>query len=126
MDKLVDMELSQKEKKGMTIGVEQPTKGPNYPWGLAITLEDESLKKMKVELADYQVGDEVILHAECKVTRLSQSEREGDGKNRTMELQITSMGLEASEGESGEEEEEAIDWGTDSRKVDRSLKKKGY
>ncbi len=125
MDKLVDMELSKKEKKGHPASIEQTTtEGPDYPWGLAITLEDESLKKMKVKLSDYQIGAEVILHAECKVIRLSQSEREGDGRNRTMELQITSMGLEAS-GESDEDEDD-MDWGTDSRKVDKQLKKKGY
>ncbi len=123
MDNLVNMKLDNKEKKETAIGVEQPAKGPNYPWGLAITLEDESLKKMKVKLADYQVGDEVILHAECKVTRLSQSEREGDGKNRTMELQITSMGLEASEDEP-EVEEDELTW--DDEKADRKLKEKGY
>ena len=104
--------------------------GPQYPWGLEVRLEDAALKKMKVKLSDYAVGDIVELYAQCKVTRLSQSANGDLGNSRTLELQITDMCLEA--GDEGTADEKAgqddLSWEDDanSEKVTKNLKKKGY
>ena len=106
-------------------------KGPQYPWGLGVTLENESLKKMDIKLSDYKVGDVVELYAQCKITRLSENMREGEkNPNRSMELQITDMCLEATDEEAEKQKtgEDELSWEDDasSEKVTKNLKKKGY
>ena len=127
---LTSMKITKQERKENTSPV--PTEvgmngGPQYPWGLQVNLDDASLKKMGVSLADYAVDDVVELYARCKVTRLSQSAREGGEKDRTMELQITDMCLEAADMEADKEKaDEDMGWDEDEQSVTSKLKKKGY
>lgn len=134
---LTSMKMDKKEIKknmGPTATPGEAPKGPQFPWGLQVTLEDSSLKKMDISLADYKVGDMVELYAQCKVTRLSQSQNQSEHgnneKNRTMELQITDMCLEAVDEGAQEEKdnEDSMSWDDDtsSEKVTKSLKNKGY
>lgn len=71
--------------------------GPMYPWGLAISLEDEALEKLDLDDDLPDVGDIVQFNAIAKVTNVSQSDREdSDGTKtvcRRVELQITDMGI---------------------------------
>ena len=59
---------------------------PQYPYGLSICLEDDTLKKLDME-DDCAVGDHVAFHCLAKVT--SCSDRENMGKR--VELQIIAM-----------------------------------
>ena len=52
MDKMADMKISDKERKEMYVGPTAPSsmqKGPKYPWGLEIRLDDEALKKLGLD-----------------------------------------------------------------------------
>ncbi len=62
----------------------------DYPWGLRITLNNETLKKLGITLP--KVGAEMLLAGKVKV--LSTSTREdGDETNSSVDLQITDIGL---------------------------------
>jgi hypothetical protein len=70
---------------------------PTFPYGLCISLEDETLDKLGMEGAMPAVGDVIQFTAMAKVTSASDSEREkSDGSKeqcRRVELQITDMGV---------------------------------
>ncbi len=76
-----------------------------YPYGLSISLDEDSLKKLDIDISDYSVGDELELHAKVKVRSLRQSESETSGKDRSMDLQVTDMCLESPESEDDGDEE---------------------
>jgi hypothetical protein len=92
--KLVSMKLSAKEAKedcGMTAPGD--TKDlPRWPWGLRLTLDDEVLTKLGLELPD--VGDTVTITAQAHVVSVNSSERQGE-TNRSVELQITDLAIGA-------------------------------
>jgi hypothetical protein len=76
-----------------------------YPYGLSLSLDDESLEKLGIDIGDYSVGDELELHAKVKVRSLRQSESTTSGKDRSMDLQVTDMCLESPESEDDGDEE---------------------
>lgn len=62
----------------------------DYPWGLRITLNNETLKKLGIALP--KVGAEMLLAGKVKV--LSTSTREdGEDSFSSVEMQITDIGL---------------------------------
>lgn len=66
--------------------------GPKYPWGLEISLNDGSLKKLDMKKMP-EIGSKVVIQAVATVTSLSQrQERDGDS-NSSVSLQITDMEL---------------------------------
>lgn len=77
-------------------GSAKPT-GPMYPYGLCISLEDDTLKKLGLDGDMPGVGDIIQFNAIAKVTSVSENEREAtDGTKsqcRRVELQITDMGI---------------------------------
>jgi len=65
-------------------------KGPHYPWGLKINLNDESLEKLGLDFSKFKSQSTVKLVCEAIVT--GKSENEYDGKvSRELTLQITGM-----------------------------------
>ena len=94
MEKMADMKLSKRDKRRMfgspvTNGV--AGSGPDYPWGLSITLDAAALKKLGVEdLPD--AGDECQITATGKVTRVTQSASD-KRTDRSVEIQITKLAL---------------------------------
>ena len=75
---------------------------PKYPWGLCISLDNESLDKLGAD-ADCEVGDLVHIMAMAKVTSVSQNETT-EGTNKRVELQIVQMSVEDESTEGDEEE----------------------
>ncbi len=94
-------------KKAKSGGVSSPSydSQDKYPYGLSVSLDDESLKKLNIDLSDFSVGDEVEIHACAKVKSLRQSESEGSGKDSSMELQITDMCVEPPDSDDEGDEE---------------------
>jgi len=88
------MKMDKKERmKDMPppAGGESKYDGPEYPYGLCISLENESLDKLGIDLADFNVGDHVMVKARCEVKGVS-SEARADGEDRNrLELQIARM-----------------------------------
>lgn len=92
--KMVDMHRTPQEKAedGYETGSPAMPVGPDYPYGLCLCLDNETMAKLNLD-ADCSVGDMIDVRAMCKVT--SASEREVDGKpDRRIELQIVQMGVE--------------------------------
>jgi len=92
MTTLINMEMSKAEAKEET----QPSvlDAPKYPWGLCITLNDESLKKLGIETLP-SVDTEVVIVAKAVVSRTSEYQTQGDKTDRSLDLQITDMQLDA-------------------------------
>lgn len=87
------------EKYDMPATASPAASVPTYPYGLCISLEDESLDKLGMDGAMPAVGDVIQFTAMAKVTSASMSEREkSDGTKEQccrVELQITDMGVPA-------------------------------
>jgi hypothetical protein len=77
--------------------------GPEYPYGCCISLDDESLAKLKLDGDLPQVGEMIHFEALAKVTSASMNERiNADGSKDNccrIELQITDMGVIGGEDE---------------------------
>lgn len=72
-----------------------------YPWGLRITLNNEELLKLGIDVTSFTVGETVGLTAKAKVTDLSSSE-DDHGTRQNISLQITSLAISEDSVESGE------------------------
>jgi len=131
MSDMVNMEMSEKEKeKSIPTSIEgkpEKAKGPQYPYGLKLDLDNESLDKMDIDLSEFDVGDNAMIMAKVKVSSKSIDKYDYDTKERKrISLQITHLCLE--QGEEDEDEGE-MDWEDDEKepgKVDQILRKKGY
>lgn len=110
--KMVDM-ANAPEAAEPAPAVETDYKGPRYPWGLCIRLDEKQLEKLKIDGA---VGDTIHLFALAKVTSLSANEREGGETSESMELQITHLAVES------EDEENEM---SDDTRAERRYKSKG-
>lgn len=88
---MVSMEMS-KEEAQEEYGVATAPDGdlPKYPYGLCLSLDDESLAKLGIE-GSISVGTEMIITAKVKVTSTSQREDQSGESEARMELQITDM-----------------------------------
>lgn len=65
---------------------------PEYPYGLSICLSEESIAKLGLSGLP-QAGDEMIVVAMVKVSRVASTETDG-GINRGLDLQITDLSLD--------------------------------
>lgn len=85
--------ISMKRKPSKSPGVTEVAVSAHeeYPYGLEISLDDESLKKLGMEGMP-AIGSTSILTAKVKVTSVSESASE-NGKDRYVRLQITEMEL---------------------------------
>lgn len=85
----VSMELTKRERSDIKEAV--LSEAPTFPWGLSVTLDEDSLEKLKVEELP-EVGTEFEMVATVKATSVSENEDE-DGTRRSVSLQITDMAL---------------------------------
>ncbi|HEV2133793.1 MAG TPA: hypothetical protein VGR47_05975 [Terracidiphilus sp.] len=91
MASLINMENTPAEAQQMT----NPTAAdaPKYPWGLCITLNDDSLDKLGVKTLP-AVGTEVTIVAKATVSGTRESQSEGGESCASMDLQITDMQID--------------------------------
>lgn len=90
MESLINMKMDAEEAKEQT----QPTEkdAPEYPWGLCITLNDDSLEKLGVSELP-KIGTKVTIMAEADVTSVSSYQTQGGEAELSVSLQITDMKL---------------------------------
>lgn len=90
---MANMKLSKRGKKRMFSqpSVAELGSGPDYPWGISLTLEDASLKKLGIEELP-EAGEKCMIHAVGKVTRVSKSANEKK-TDRSIDVQITKLAL---------------------------------
>ncbi len=62
-----------------------------YPWGLCITLNNDTLNKLKAQ--PQGVGTEVMITAKALLFEACLPEKLDDGVNRSADLQITDMAI---------------------------------
>lgn len=84
------MKLTPAEAKE-EVSYDSPPKAPEYPYGLSICLDDETLKKLDMESIP-DIGAVLTLEAKVIVCSKSQYENQG-GADTSMSLQITDMDL---------------------------------
>lgn len=95
-EKLADMRLTKSQKKKMFGNYCSPVAGgggPDYPWGMEITLDSVALDKLGIdELPD--AGELCQIMAVGKVTRVSSSASDKKTE-RSVTVQITRLSLVA-------------------------------
>lgn len=102
--KLCDMKYSKKEKAEQeSPKLATSVGGSDYPYGLSLSLDTEQLKKLGISSMP-KIGKIMQLKAVAVVTSVSQSDSQGGGVSRRMELQLQKLGLE----EGHESAEEAM------------------
>lgn len=99
-DNFVDMALTEAEQKERNSPVMLPSgDGPRYPYGLCICLTHDELDKLGMD-SDLRSGDVVEMDIRCKVTSVTETDRDGAESCR-VELQITGIAVDGE----GEDEE---------------------
>ena len=86
-----------KTKRSMAMEVPYEEK-ERYPYGLQINLETEELKKLGIDVKDYEVTEKVKLVCKAEITNLSERKERPDKKTQSMSIQITDLSLDASAG----------------------------
>lgn len=61
-----------------------------YPWGLSLTLENETINKLGLNFDALEVGKEVLVMGYAKVENKREHD-DGKTKNQSISLQITHM-----------------------------------
>ncbi|MGA9070076.1 MAG: capsid staple protein [Terracidiphilus sp.] len=91
MSLLIDMESSPEEKREMVSP--SVSEAPKYPWGLCITLNDDSLEKLGVKTLP-AVGTVVTIVAKATVSTTCKNATVGEESESSMDLQITDMQID--------------------------------
>ena len=111
MADMVDLKYTPKELKEEKVEAKGGPQVDPYPWGLAITLDSETLDKLKLMDPLPQVGDEVHMLCVCKVTSVNRAATAQDDECR-VGLQITMaqvLLVESAKDEKGEKETPAAE-----------------
>lgn len=99
---LVDLKMSKKDMAEEA----SPTASQNpYPWGTQLTLDRDELEKLGITKLP-AVGDECHIRAVGEITSVSENDS-GNGKDRSVRIQIQMMDLRQEEGVEGETEDVA-------------------
>jgi hypothetical protein len=70
------------------------SKGPRYPWGLSISLDDSTIDKLDIDFDTCNVGKEYTATVVLRVTSKNDNERQDRTHNRSISMQITKMAVE--------------------------------
>ena len=79
-----DSELSERSPKVSDMPTDY--KGPKYPWGLNLSLESDSLKKLGKSVSDFKVGTRVPITIMAEVSNVSMSENSDGSKHECVGL----------------------------------------
>lgn len=101
---LVDMRRTAEEKSE---AMAMPSVG-EYPYGLSISLDTDSLKKLEVDFDSVEVGQTYHFIAMAKVTCKSRNEQDGGEARECIELQITNLSAENEDMEEARSEKEPL------------------
>jgi hypothetical protein len=102
---MVDMAYTEQEKQeaadsGCALS---PEFQPKYPYGLCISMDEQSMDKIGLDLDGVNIGDMLHLHCLARLTSMSMNESDSGRKGR-IELQITHISAEDEDDENEEEE----------------------
>lgn len=88
MSTLISMQQSPEEAKEQT--EPKASDAPKYPWGLCLTLNDDSLEKLGIDKLP-EVGSVVTITARAEVSSIRDYQTQGGESEASMDLQITDM-----------------------------------
>lgn len=90
---LHDMKRTRKERKDNSPEV-APTNydEPEYPYGMEISLDAESMKKLGLDVDDFSIDGEVDIICQGEVTRTHESSGKHDS-TASVSIQITKMAM---------------------------------
>jgi len=83
-------DAKKRERKSMQCS---PSDGPEFPRGLSISLDNESLKTLGIDTKSLSTGEVLVISAKTKITDISEHSREGGKDHKNVSLQITHMEL---------------------------------
>lgn len=96
MGKLVNMALPKPKKGEKGKGVEicsTEVDAPKYPWGLTLRLEDETIKKLGLDIKSFNTDTVVMVTAKAECTEVREEDRRSSGKSQSLSFQITDMAI---------------------------------
>ena len=88
---MINMKMSAEESAEQLGGVAESRE--QYPYGLCLSLDDESMSKLGLE-ATLAVGTVIRIVADCRVVTTSQRADENKESESSMSLQITDMEID--------------------------------
>lgn len=92
--KFVDMRRTQEEKVEAAMeSMPSPMNQSEFPYGLCLSLDEESLEKLDLDATDVEIGDMIDIRMLGRVTSISKNEREGKSCCR-IEIQGEQVALE--------------------------------
>ena len=89
--KLIDMKQSAREKKEDMPMAMSKYEGPDYPYELRVTLDQDALKKLGMKASDFKVGDKIEILASGAVDSTAsntRSSKHGEHSNERVEIQL--------------------------------------
>lgn len=107
MAKFMPMVDMRRTDKGMEVSSFVGSPAPSYPYGLCISLCEEELEKLNLDIEDAAPGDMLHLFCMAKVTSVSKNDTE-NGNTCRVELQITHIAAESEDEENERSAEEKI------------------
>lgn len=93
--KLSDMKLSKAQKKDTMPMAVSADSGPDYPYGLRVSLDSAALNKLGISKLP-KVGAKMSLQAVGVITSVSQHESKNHD-SRSVEIQLQEIGVESAE-----------------------------
>jgi hypothetical protein len=104
--KLTDMKRTAADKKAEDAKYEgHKLGGDDYPYGLSISLDHHSLKKLGMHDSLPKVGSKLKLQAHAHVKSAREEMREGGKKHRHVELELRHMAVDKGGSEADSDEE---------------------
>lgn len=101
--KMVDLKLTKEDKKATKDGcIPYTSGGPDYPYGLSLTLNDRELQKLGMDTLP-KPGVVVTLEAKAVVVSVRQSANQRGTKDRSLELQLQRIALDTDADDSAED-----------------------
>ena len=108
--RMVDMARTNSEKRELVSG--PPRLDPvdfvgDYPPGLCLSFDEETLEKLDLDIADIHLGDTIDLRGFAKVCKVSQ-----DDRHCCVDIQICDLGVENESTEEFPGSERVVDLAT--------------
>ncbi|HVB17297.1 MAG TPA: hypothetical protein VNF04_12230 [Stellaceae bacterium] len=102
MRRMVDLKRTPEEKAEVVIeSMPTPASVNDYPYGLCISLDEDSLEKIDIDDGDVEIGDMLHGFFMAEVTAVRKEQIDGKASCR-VELQITHLGVEDEDDEPAE------------------------
>ena len=98
-----NMRMNAEEKKDLYSPESVIDDKPEYPYGLTITLNQESIEKLGIDAKSLKIGQAFKVLAEAKIKEIREVKENGDVQEHSIELQICEMDM------AKEEEEKSAD-----------------